>query len=215
MFCVLAKPKYTIQHVERLYGLLDRYLSREFNLVCLTDQTLSSDLPISFINVREYELDTWWNKVLIFQYANYGLYFDLDVDIKKNIDFLLEDIENGKICVVDTPWKDKAYFEQTSSRVNTEAFLCYGNTSVMGWRGNHTYLVSLLFENIFKHVLENYGDDTFINRNGKIKYFRREIDSAVGELYFKDPAILIHYQPKLSVSNQEHREAQLLDPEKY
>lgn len=163
-------------------------------------------MPITFIDIREYDLDTWWNKVLIFKYADYGLYFDLDVDVKMKLDFLLEDIADDYISVVATPWKDEAYFQQKSSRIaNLDAFLCYGNTSVMGWKGDHTYLIDLLFSDLFKHTAENFGDDTFINRNGRIKYFREVIDSAVGTRWFEDPAILIHYQPKLSVPNQEHR----------
>jgi len=204
-----------MQHVERLYGLLDRYLSRDFNLVCLTDQTLESDLPITFIDVREYELDTWWNKVLIFKYADYGLYFDLDVDIKMKLDFLFDDIQDDYISVVDTPWKDEAYFSQKSTRVSLEAFLYYGNTSVMGWRGNHTYLVDMLLDDVFEHTTKHYGDDTFINMHGRVKYFRTEIDSALGDPYFKDPAIIIHYQPKLSAPIQEPDEARLLDRVKY
>jgi len=172
-------------------------------------------LPITFIDIREYDLDTWWNKVLIFKYADYGLYFDLDVDVKMKLDFLLEDIVDNYISVVDTPWKDEAYFAQNSTRVATEAFLCYGNTSVMGWRGDHTYLIDMLLDDVFKHTSQNYGDDTFINRNGRVKYFSRRIDSVIGDPYFEDPAILIHYQPKLLLPSPDPDEAQLRAREKY
>ena len=172
-------------------------------------------MPITFIDVREYELDTWWNKVLIFKYADYGLYFDLDVDIRMKLDFLFDDIVDDYISVVDTPWKDEAYFAQNSTRAAIEAFLCYGNTSVMGWRGDHTYLVDMLLDDVFKHTSQNYGDDTFINRNGRVKYFSRRIDSVIGDPYFEDPAILIHYQPKLLLPSPDPDEAQLRAREKY
>jgi hypothetical protein len=43
----------------------------------------------------------------------------------------------------------------------------------MGWKNNsHQYLLGMFMSDIFKHTAEHYGDDTFINRNGNIKYFK-------------------------------------------
>jgi len=160
----------------------------------LTDRQHDTVLPITFIDVSEYELDTWWNKVLIFKYSEYGLYFDLDVDIRKKVDFLLDDIEDGSISVVDTPWKDSKYFSQKETMLKPEAYLMYGNTSVMGWKGDHTYLVDMLLGDVFKHTTDHFGDDTFINTHGRVKYFRAKyIDSDVGKRWWGDPSILINY----------------------
>ena len=102
-----------------------------------------------------------------------NLYFDLDIDILKNIDCLIDDIEKEKLCVVDTFWKNsQSYFENVELK-NLKSFVEYGNTSVMGWIGkSQNYLFEYFYNDIFKHTIEHFGDDTFINRNANKKYFK-------------------------------------------
>ena len=177
-----------------LYNSLLQYLSTDFNLICLTDSDHKTDIPVRFIDITAVDLDTWWNKVLIFDNSISGqgqnLYFDLDTKIVGNVDFLLDEIEHNKLAVVDTPWKPKDIIDKDPK------FYCYGNSSVMGWFGDeHDYLSSLLLSDIFKHTAEHYGDDTFINHYGKIKYFSNKIQHAEKErMYTRDPRILINYK---------------------
>lgn len=131
------------------------------------------------------------------------------------IDFLLEDIHEGSITIVDTPWKDDEYFAQSKNRVSFSAFLSYGNSSVIGWNGDHSYLADMLLEDVFKHTTEHFGDDTFISKYGRIKYFRQKIDVFDTIRYVDDPAILTHFQPIFSEPTQGPREARPLDREKY
>jgi len=187
-----VKPKYTKEHVERLYLLIDKYLSRDFELICLTDRDESSDLPIQFARVDEYELDTWWNKILIFEKCNHdctNLYFDLDVNILGKLEFLLDDIDTESVTLVDTLWKPKDMSDRDPR------FFCYGNSSVMGWIGkSHAFLAEMLLSDVFKHTSEHYGDDTFINKYGKIRYFSHMIDSAsMKQRRVSDLRVLIHY----------------------
>lgn len=144
------------------------------------------------MRVDEYELDTWWNKVLIFDICNHNctnLYFDLDINIVGKIDFLLDDIEYGSATLVDTLWKPR---DMTG---RDPRFFCYGNSSVMGWIGkSHSYLTKMLLDDVFKHTAEHYGDDTFINMYGNIKYFSHKIDSAsMTQRRVSDLRVLIHY----------------------
>ena len=203
VYCVLVKPKYSIEHVESLYGQIRKYLTHEFKMTCLTDSLWSTDLPIDFIDVGEYELDTWWNKVAVFDGKISGrginLYFDLDVKIHGSIDFLVEDVEDGVLKVVDTVWKNEKWWklvEQSTVR-NKDKFFGYGNTSVMGWIGDsHDYLLKMLLDEVFKHTSEHYGDDTFINKYGRVAYFKPKImtTAALNEVRLSDQRILIHYQ---------------------
>ena len=178
IFCVLVKPGYNIDWVERLYRQCHQYLSHEFTFTCLTDLDQESFYPIKFVNIDHYELDTWWNKLLIFyeDYSHEGinLYFDLDITINKNINCLIDDIEEGKLTVVDTPWKDDWYFSQKDSDgYQMKRYLEYGNSSVMGWYSRtQKHLTDIFFSDIFKHTAEHYGDDTFINRQADKKYFK-------------------------------------------
>jgi len=196
IFCVWVKPKYTIEHVYKLWVSCQQNIKVPFRFICLTDRYWIRE-PIEFIDVDQYQLDTWWNKMLIFnpQYNKFDtcLYFDLDVKINRDITHIINEIDDEHLFVVDTPWKDEDYFTRFSHRFKTSAFLEYGNTSVMGWKKNsHQYLLGMFMGDIFKHTVEHYGDDTFINRNGNIKYFKSV--SITLPCYYKDEDILINYK---------------------
>lgn len=139
--------------------------------------------------MENYELDTWWNKILLFKEdiskEGMNLYFDLDIKFTENIDFLIADIQQEKLCVVDTPWK-KPYFDKGGkflkkhvekyNHKNYDAFYCYGNTSVMGWIGkSQKYIYEDFNQNMFEILKNNFGDDTYINNFAKIKYFKDAI----------------------------------------
>lgn len=203
VFCVLIKPKYSVDDVVNLRDNVSEHLKQQFNMVCLTDREFS--VPgVQTIDVSSYDLETWWNKVLLFDQTisrDVNLYFDLDVKIHKNIDCLLEQIDDTNITVVDTPWKDKKYFDQKLVSVfayqRADAFLHYGNTSVMGWKGNKQYIVDLLLSDIFTHTSQHFGDDTFINKYAKVNYFNFDIQRYV--IGMTTPGITINYNKSLPV----------------
>lgn len=183
VYSVLIKPLYTVKHVERLYKMIASCLRKEFKFICLTDRDESSELPIEFIRIDQYELDTWWNKVLVFKEGISGeglnIYFDLDVNVF-GVQSLLDDIAGEDLFVVDTFWKDEVWLKDSLNSVKprVEAFIGtgYGNTSVMGWMGlSHNFLAQMLLDEVYKHTTEHYGDDTFINKYANIKYFKRVI----------------------------------------
>jgi hypothetical protein len=199
IYCVLVKPGYDIKWVERLYSLCKKYLSYNFTFTCLTDQYNISNYPIEFIQVEQYELDTWWNKVLIFKNdiskEGINLYFDLDINFKNNIDFLIKD-PHDDLYVIDTVWKNEKYFELNKG---LDAFTGYGNSSVMLWKGNSfDYLCEMLLLDPCKHTIDHYGDDTFINMWGNCKYLDRRIiphnfiNSSTHLI--NDPVIFINYK---------------------
>lgn len=203
VYCVLVKPSYSIEHVERLYDQVHRYLTRDFKFICLTDSDWKTDRPIEFIDARRFELDTWWNKVALFSEeisgAGVNLYFDLDVLIEGSIDFLVDEVKQGVLKVVDTVWKNDKWWKlvEKMDHKNKEKFFCNGNTSVMGWIGDsHHYLFEMLMSDVFRHTMEHYGDDTFVNKYGKVAYFPKKImsTSAQREVRLEDERILIHYR---------------------
>lgn len=188
VFCVLVKPKYTFSNVLKLEKQLRQHLHLPFEMVCLTDHEELIYDNIKLINIASYDLETWWNKVLIFSdkfSSNINLYFDLDIEINDNITSLVDQLDNNHIFVVDTPWKNHEYFAQKYKGVRAykiaDALFHYGNTSVMGWKGHHQYLVDHLLSDIFTHTSKHFGDDTFINRHGKVEYFNFDIKRAGGE----------------------------------
>ena len=114
VYCVLTKPAYSEADVVRLYDNAKQYCTKPFKFICLSDRDIKHP-EISTVRIDSYDLDTWWNKVLIFDQTISGdsnLYFDLDVKINSNIDFLFNQINEENISVVDTPWKTEKYFAQ-------------------------------------------------------------------------------------------------------
>lgn len=114
-----------------------------------------------------------------------NIYFDLDIKFTENIDFLVADIQQENLCVVDTPWKNP-YFDKEGkflkkhvekyNHKNHDAFYCYGNTSVMGWIGkSQKYIYEDFDQNMFEILKNNFGDDTYINNFAKTKYFKDAI----------------------------------------
>ena len=179
--------------------MCNKYLSHKFNFVCLTDAEHKTDLPITFIDINRYELDTWWNKVLIFSKdissKGINLYFDLDILFTDNIDFLVKDPKND-LYVVDTVWKNAKFFELNKG---LDAFTSYGNSSVMLWKGDKfDYLCEMLLLDPFKHTTDHFGDDTFINMWGDCEYLPRRIiphnfQNSSTHLVV-DPCIFINYK---------------------
>jgi len=202
VYCVLVKPKYSIEHVEILYDQLCKYLTYEFKMHCFTDYEWKTNRPIEFIDATPFELDTWWNKVALFNKdvcsPGINLYFDLDILIKKNVDFLVETVQKDVLKIVDTVWKNDKWWSSVEKLdyKNKEKFFCNGNSSVMGWVGDsHHYLYEMLIEDIFKHTHEHYGDDTFINKYGNVQYFPKKIMTTASRKHIRleDERILIHY----------------------
>lgn len=177
-------------------------LSQEFNFVCLTDRNEESNFPIRFIDVSHYELDTWWNKVLLFKDGITGsgvnLYFDLDVSIVRRLEPIIEDIDDENLCVVDTVWKDDGWNNDIVMN-RKEAFISYGNSSVMGWKGSsHDFLSRMLLDDVYEHIFSNFGDDTFIQRNARVKYFRRAICMQSPTPQIANPAVWTHVKDLLT-----------------
>ena len=199
----MVKPSYSIEHVERLYDQVRKYLTRNFKFICLTDSGWKTDRPIEFIDAARFELDTWWNKVALFSREVSGpginLYFDLDTLIKGSVNFLADEVKQGFLKVVDTVWKNDEWWRLVDKldHKNKEGFFCNGNSSVMGWVGDsHHYLFEMLMSDIFKHTSEHYGDDTFINKYGRVAYFPKKIMTTAAQkrVRLEDERILIHYR---------------------
>ncbi len=201
VYCVLVKPLYDIKYVERLYLGVKQNLTLPFNMICLTDGEWKTDLPITFIDVRKYDLDIWWNKIAMLSNEisgpSFNLYFDLDVSIVGNIDFLLDDLTTEHLCVVDSVWKDEGYKNPKQFGKFGSAFYCYGNSSVLGWIGNSQHF---LFDKLMDDIMitvEHYGDDTYLNKYANTKFFQQKICDYLSpeSMYsMKDKRVLIHFK---------------------
>ena len=86
--CVNWGTKYPKTYTERLYNMVKRNTTRDFNFYVLTDQHVYEE-PIKTIELKA-GMKGWWNKLQMFDKEvmpeGEWLYFDLDVVIVDNID---------------------------------------------------------------------------------------------------------------------------------
>lgn len=88
--------KYGADYVNRLYHMVQRNLTVDFNMVCLTDDSAGIDEHVQCFDIPELALpagspERGWNKLSTFEPDLYGLegvalFLDLDVVILDNID---------------------------------------------------------------------------------------------------------------------------------
>lgn len=121
--CVKHGTRYTAEHVNILYDMVQRNLSSEFEgrFICFTDDPSGLDSRIAFTIIPDC-LDGWWAKLWLFHddhfpHGDRVLYFDLDTVIMGSLD---------EIAAYDGPF---AILKEFGS---VEGF----NSSVMAWPAN-------------------------------------------------------------------------------
>jgi len=168
--CVLKRSHfYNKNDVLHLKQLLETHYTKKFNFICL------SSIPLNFCDyiLLEDDLPRFWSKLELFKNVFDGktIYFDLDLHIQNNIDWL-DDIE----IVDDNFW----FLEDYKSRKNNSV-----NSSLMAWSGDKTFIYKNFIDiknivmreyrniNLFKY---RYSDQSWIkdqlsNTDIKINHF--------------------------------------------
>lgn len=160
VYCLKCDSKYNRSFVTKLKDSVSKYLTKEHKFFCLTDKPKKDyDIPI----VRKFP--DVWNKMHFFNYIGNSLYFDLDIKIHDNIDFLADDFEHFTL-IDSSKWKDNKKDLGFKVRNNTLV-----NTSVMRW--SFAQDIYQKFANNHDTFFRLYkGIDRFIyNENITYKYF--------------------------------------------
>ena len=87
------KSVYTYEHVNKLYNMVDRNTTHEFNFICFTDDPKGIESHIQTQPIRERNLNHWWHRLVLFKQGLLSgpcINIDLDVVIHNNIDELFE-----------------------------------------------------------------------------------------------------------------------------
>jgi len=217
--CVIYGSAYSWQYVDCLYAMLQRNLTREFNLHVYTE----ADRPVPDHMIKhcltgwpDIRADrAWWYKMQLFNPEHHAgplLYFDLDTVIVNNIDW-----------IVDTP---TTYFNTVRD------FKCLWsphstgiNSSIMWWDTvRYSYVWDEFSKNSRRETQLKYrGDQDFISQiipQNQRRYFapervkswrwqcldggynfkkRRHYAPGTGTSLFKETSVLIfHGKPKPS-----------------
>lgn len=162
--CVKWGDKYTSDFVNRLYIMVKRNLTYDFDFYCYTEDPDGIIPDCKILPIPEdNDLESYWNKVSLFKpglLTGRVLYLDLDTVIQQNIDCLITYNEK-KLTGVKTYWSDITTDENyyyVTLRYKTSF-----NSSIMVWNAEDYYWVWDHFEaDKDWYIIKYFGDDKFI-----------------------------------------------------
>ena len=179
VFCVKWGDKYDRSFVIRLRESLKRNLTGDWKFYCYTDRPEKDyDLPVEYPELR-----TWWHKLALLEFKGENLYFDLDIQINGNIDFLKQDF--GTLTLIDsTPWKTEQ--DELKFKYNRDTLV---NSSIMRWE-DQGYIFDKFLSNRNTYLRVYSGIDRWIY-NEKIDYKYFNTDKISSWVEKKDNVIVI------------------------
>ena len=185
VYCVNVGTKYTRDFDQKLEESVAKHLTLEHSFRCLTDKPEKEyDIPVTHPELRGV-----FHKLSLFQFTGHCLFFDLDIVINDNIDFLASQFD--RLTLVDSsPWKQESLKNPFKFRITQNTLV---NSSIMRWTDERK-----VFEKFIKHrdlyVRLYAGIDRYIyNEDVKYKYFRGDQISSWQE-GVKHNTILLHNQ---------------------
>ena len=185
VYCVNVGTKYSRDFDFKLKESIAEHLTLEHRFTCITDKPEKDyDRPITHP-----ELQGVFHKLSLLQYTGNCLFFDLDIEVNGNVDFLANEF-NGLTLVNSSPWKQQSLKEPLKFRVTQNTLV---NSSIMRWSDQRH-----VFEKFIKHrdlyVRLYSGIDRYIyNEDVKYKYFTGDQISSWKE-GVKYNTILLHNQ---------------------
>ncbi len=179
VFCVKWGDKYDRSFVERLRESLKRNLTGDWKFYCYTDKPEKDyDIPVEYPELRK-----WWHKLALLKFKGENLYFDLDIQINGNIDFLKKDF--GTLTLIDsTPWKTEQ--DELKFKYNRDTLV---NSSIMRWE-DQGYIFDKFLSNRNTYLRLYSGIDRWIY-NEKIDYKYYDTDKISSWIEKKDNVIVI------------------------
>ena len=150
VYCVNWGDKYSSDYVFKLKRAVNKYLTVPHSFYVYTDNPdqYSFSIPV------KYGLETWWNKLLIFENIGPCLYLDLDVIIHGNINHLLRDSWH----MINGFWKRGPKYILDRPDIGTS----YANSSIMSWT-NNKYILDHFMADPEKYIFQYRGDDRYLH----------------------------------------------------
>ena len=173
VICMKWGQKYGPEYVNRLYAMVRRHLSGDFNLVCLTDDSsgIRSEvqcLPIPPLDLPAGIPERGWNKLASFSADLYGLrgtalFLDVDVVITGSLDDFFT--QPGEFLIIH----EYPRFWRFGERI-------VGNSSVYRFElGAHADVLAY-FRGHMEEVQKQYRNEQeflshFLHKQGKLRYW--------------------------------------------
>lgn len=101
--CLKWGSKYSVDYVNRLYGMVERNLKEDFCFYCMTENAEGIRAEVNILPLPDLGLKGWWYKLYLFNEDFYGLtgdvlFLDLDVVITGSLDGLVN-YQRDKFCI--------------------------------------------------------------------------------------------------------------------
>ncbi len=171
VYCLKWGDKYDRKFVVDLKSALEKYLTVDYDFKCYTDKPETTyDIPVKYDFLKGV-----WHKIALLEFSGPSLYFDLDIKINDNINFLAKDFKD--FTVIDSqPWKET---QDNFLKINFDfKFKLFGNTflntSIMRW-SNSSDICKYFLSNKDKFLVDYQATDRFIyNEKLPYKYFKTD-----------------------------------------
>ena len=156
VYCVKWGTKYDRSFVEKLKDSVEKHLTVKHKFHCLTDKPEEDYDEEIFVPY----LHGVWNKMTLFSKIGKCLYFDLDVEINGNIDWLVWNEEDfDKLTLINSmSWVDPKLMSLDRFIFRNNTFI---NSSVMRW-GDSYKIFERFMEKRDLYIRLYSGIDRFI-----------------------------------------------------
>ena len=118
VYSVNVGTKYDRDFDQRLKDSIAKHLTLEHTFTCLTDKPKKEyDMTVTHPQLRGV-----FHKLSLFQFTGNCLFFDLDIQINDNIDFLANEFD--KLTLVNSsPWKQQSLKEPLKFRITQNTLI--------------------------------------------------------------------------------------------
>lgn len=193
--------KYGPEYVNRLFGSLEKHCHVPFTFTCYTDDTrnLNSNIETKHIdNLRRYKTDRvfTYEKLMLMERHEKGIWLDLDLLIHDNITDLTQDTSDFKMI-----WNYWNNYYERSLRWYGKGSSCHVNSSFVKFE-NPEWLIKFTNDNWEKIEFTYKSLDKYLfyqhARNDRLKYWDEGIVSNYNREGFE-------LKGKMSIFNTSHK----------
>ena len=185
VYCVNVGTKYTREFDQKLKDSVAKHLNLEHTFNSVTDRPEKDyDKPVTHPELRGV-----FHKLSLLQFTGSCLFFDLDILINNNINFLASNFD-GLTLVDSSPWKQQSLKEPLKFRVTQNTLV---NSSIMRW-SDQRHVFEKFIQRRDLYVRLYSGIDRYIyNEQVKYNYFMGDQISSWQE-GVRHNTILLHNQ---------------------
>jgi len=163
VYCVNVGTKYDRGFDSRLKESVDRHLTLDHTFTCITDKPEKEyDRAVTHPELRGV-----FHKLSLLQFTGNCLFFDVDLVINGNIDFLSYDF-SGYTLINSTPWKQEALKQPLKFKIRRNTVV---NSSIMRWSDQrHVFEKFMAHRDLYVRLYS--GIDRYIYNEGvEYRYF--------------------------------------------